>query len=180
MRSVNDSMVMLQWTTCSLSPRWFPVRQIHLFICLWKERRRILSLLPPSLSETCSAEVPLCSLSPSASPSAAPPLAAAPAGRSPASCPPETAEINNSHPCRLETGPWTFLALLTCQASSSWESATLCLMVLRSCWVSSSFSWRTVASSLSKELKFTGGNIGCSWVVEASSSKMIKEMNEKC
>lgn len=43
---------------------------------------------------------------------------------------------------------------LTCHASSSWDSATLCLMVLRSCWVSVSFSCRTVASSLSKELEF--------------------------
>lgn len=40
----------------------------------------------------------------------------------------------------------------TCHASSSWDSATLCLMVLRSCWVSDSFSWRTVSNSLSKEL----------------------------
>lgn len=41
---------------------------------------------------------------------------------------------------------------LTCQASSSWDSATLCLMVLRSCCVSDSFSCRTVTSSLSREL----------------------------
>lgn len=52
-----------------------------------------------------------------------------------------------------------FACGLTCQASSSWESATLCLMVLRSCWVSSSFSWRTVASSLSNVLNVKGSNI---------------------
>lgn len=40
----------------------------------------------------------------------------------------------------------------TCQASSSWDSATLCLMVLSNCWVSDSFSWSTVANSLSNEL----------------------------
>lgn len=41
---------------------------------------------------------------------------------------------------------------LTCQASSSWDSTTLCWMVLRSCCVNDSFSWRTMANSLSREL----------------------------
>ena len=47
---------------------------------------------------------------------------------------------------------WVHEQRPTCQASSSWDSATFCLMVLRSCWVRDSFSWHTVANSLSKEL----------------------------
>lgn len=42
---------------------------------------------------------------------------------------------------------------LTCQASSSWDSTTLCLMVLRSCTVIDSFSCLRVINSLSKELE---------------------------
>lgn len=173
MRSLNDSMVgyskqLAVWVHAGF--QWGR----YLVICLWKERRRILSRLLPSLSETCFVEAPLCFPSPSVSPSAAPPLVAAPAGQSPASCPPETAEGQSAPSLLLEACPWTFLFLLTCQASSSWESATLCLMVLRSCWVSSSFSWRTVASSLSKKLNVTGKNVGWSWQVEVSSSQMIK------
>lgn len=45
----------------------------------------------------------------------------------------------------------------TCQASNSWDSATLCLIVLSSCWVRESFSWRTEASSLSRELHTQAG-----------------------
>lgn len=123
-------------------------------ICLWKRRRKNLSLLLPSLLKICFFEVLLCFLSLAVCPSFSPPPFAAPVDWLPTSCPPATRskfQMEKQYSVCIQN---SFISLhtVTCQASSSWDSTTLCLMVLRSCWVSDSFSWRTMANSLSKEL----------------------------